>query len=35
MELNPFELALYVFINRKRDKLKNTLLGEEWFLSLV
>ena len=21
-ELNPFELALYVFINRKRDKLK-------------
>ena len=22
LELNPFELALYVFINRKRDKLK-------------
>ena len=22
LELNPFEVALYVFINRKRDKLK-------------
>ena len=33
MELNPFELALYVFINRKRDKLKILYWEKNGFFS--
>ena len=32
LELNPFESALYVFINRKRDKLKILLWENNGFI---